>query len=50
MGNTILEITTTKPAVIPINLGENHWAAMVVHRNESGNLIVFFNDSLGILD
>ena len=47
LANTLLKITPKKPAVIPINLGENHWASMVVHRNEDDNLVVFFNDSLG---
>ncbi len=44
----LTEITKDKPAVIPINLGEKHWAAMSLHKDDKGNLVVFFNDPQGI--
>ena len=43
----LTEITKDKPAVIPVNLGENHWAAMSLHKDDKGDLVVFFNDPQG---
>jgi len=47
IGANLAEITKDKPAVIPINLGEKHWAAMSLHKDDKGDLVVFFNDPQG---
>ena len=45
--NAILEAEHGKPALIPVNLNNSHWVALALRRNYNGDLIVFFNDSLG---
>jgi hypothetical protein len=47
IGANLAEITKDKPAVIPVNLGEKHWAAMSLHKDDKGDLVVFFNDPQG---
>ncbi len=43
----ILEAQSGKPALIPVNLGNNHWTALAIRKITDGKLIVFYNDSFG---
>lgn len=43
----IAEIQAGRPALIPVNLGNNHWTALALRMNAAGEIIVFYNDSLG---
>jgi len=36
-----------KPALIPVNLNNNHWTAIAIRIKESGDIVVFYNDSFG---
>lgn len=41
------EARTGKPALIPVNLNDNHWTAIAIRRKASGDIVVFYNDSFG---
>ena len=41
------EARTGKPALIPINLNNNHWTALAIRTKASGDIVVFYNDSFG---
>ena len=41
------EARAGKPALIPINLNNNHWTALAIRTKESGDIVVFYNDSFG---
>ena len=43
----LLEAQTGKPALIPVNLNNNHWTGIAIRRKLDGNIIVFYNDSFG---
>jgi hypothetical protein len=45
--NAVVEAGKGKPVLIPVNLNNSHWVALAIRKNNDGNLIVFFNDSLG---
>jgi hypothetical protein len=45
--HSINEAKLGKPALIPVNLNNNHWVALIIRADEAGNLKVLFNDSLG---
>jgi hypothetical protein len=36
-----------KPALIPVNLSNNHWTAIAIRAKASGDIVVFYNDSFG---
>jgi hypothetical protein len=40
-------LRTGKPAVMPVHLHGNHWAAAVIKRKANGNIQVIYNDSTG---
>ena len=35
------------PALIPINLNNNHWTALAIRTKVNGDIVVFYNDSFG---
>jgi len=35
------------PALIPINLNNNHWTALAIRTKTNGDIVVFYNDSFG---
>ena len=41
------EARAGKPALIPINLNNNHWTALAIRTKASGDIVVFYNDSFG---
>lgn len=41
------EALAGRPALIPVNLGNNHWTALAIRRRPDGTLVVFYNDSFG---
>ncbi|WPY01836.1 Autotransporter beta-domain protein (plasmid) [Candidatus Trichorickettsia mobilis] len=41
------EARAGKPALIPVNLNDNHWTAIAIRTKESGDIVVFYNDSFG---
>lgn len=43
----LLEAQAGKPALIPVNLSNNHWTGIAIRRKLDGNIIVFYNDSFG---
>lgn len=45
--HSINEAKLGKPALIPVNLNNNHWVALIIRVDEAGKLKVLFNDSLG---
>ena len=43
----LIEARTGKPALIPVNLNNNHWTAIAIRTKASGDIVVFYNDSFG---
>ena len=43
----LLEAQAGKPALIPVNLNNNHWTGIAIRTKADGNIIVFYNDSFG---
>jgi hypothetical protein len=43
----LLEAQAGKPALIPVNLNNNHWTGIAIRAKANGNIIVFYNDSFG---
>ena len=43
----LLEAQAGKPALIPVNLNNNHWTGIAIRMKLDGNIIVFYNDSFG---
>jgi Autotransporter beta-domain len=43
----LLEAQAGKPALIPVNLNNNHWTGIAIRAKADGNIIVFYNDSFG---
>jgi len=43
----LLEAQAGKPALIPVNLSNNHWTGIAIRRKLDGNIILFYNDSFG---
>jgi hypothetical protein len=43
----LLEAQAGKPALIPVNLNNNHWTGIAIRTKLDGNIIVFYNDSFG---
>ncbi|MEM0143417.1 MAG: autotransporter domain-containing protein [Candidatus Parvarchaeum sp.] len=43
----LLEAQAGKPALIPVNLNNNHWTGIAIRTKVDGNIIVFYNDSFG---
>ena len=43
----LLEAQAGKPALIPVNLSNNHWTGIAIRMKADGNIIVFYNDSFG---
>jgi len=43
----LLEAQAGKPALIPVNLSNNHWTGIAIRTKLDGNIIVFYNDSFG---
>jgi len=43
----IIEARANKPTLIPVSLNNNHWTALAIHTKTNGDIVVFFNDSLG---
>jgi len=43
----IFEARSGKPALIPVNLNNNHWTALAIRAKTDGDIIVFYNDSFG---
>jgi hypothetical protein len=43
----LLEAQAGKPALIPVNLNNNHWTGIAIRMKADGNIIVFYNDSFG---
>jgi hypothetical protein len=41
------EARAGKPALIPVNLNNNHWTALAIRTKASGDIVVFYNDSFG---
>jgi hypothetical protein len=41
------EARAGKPALIPINLNNNHWTALAIRTKANGDIVVFYNDSFG---
>ena len=44
---SINEAKQGRPALIPVNLNNNHWVALIIRADREGNLKILFNDSLG---
>lgn len=45
--SSIAESRLHGSALIPINFGNNHWAALAIKANNDGSIKVIYNDSLG---
>ena len=43
----INEARAGKPALIPVNLNNNHWTGLAIRTKASGDIVVFYNDSFG---
>ncbi len=43
----LAEAQSGKPALIPVNLNNNHWTGIAIRTKADGNIIVFYNDSFG---
>jgi len=43
----LLEAQAGRPALIPVNLNNNHWTGIAIRAKANGNIIVFYNDSFG---
>jgi hypothetical protein len=43
----LAEVQAGKPALIPVNLNNNHWTGIAIRAKADGNIIVFYNDSFG---
>lgn len=43
----LTEAQAGKPALIPVNLSNNHWTGIAIRAKADGNIIVFYNDSFG---
>jgi Autotransporter beta-domain len=43
----LIEAQAGKPALIPVNLNNNHWTGIAIRAKADGNIIVFYNDSFG---
>ena len=43
----LAEVQAGKPALIPVNLSNNHWTGIAIRMKADGNIIVFYNDSFG---
>ena len=43
----LLEAQAGRPALIPVNLNNNHWTGIAIRAKADGNIIVFYNDSFG---
>jgi hypothetical protein len=43
----LAEVQAGKPALIPVNLSNNHWTGIAIRIKADGNIIVFYNDSFG---
>jgi len=43
----LAEVQAGKPALIPVNLSNNHWTGIAIRMKVDGNIIVFYNDSFG---
>ena len=43
----LIEARTGKPALIPVNLNNNHWTALAIRAKSTGDIVVFYNDSFG---
>lgn len=43
----VTEAQAGKPALIPVNLNNNHWMGIAIRTKADGNIIVFYNDSFG---
>ena len=41
------EARAGKPALIPVNLNNNHWTAIAIRTKVNGDVVVFYNDSFG---
>ena len=41
------EAMAGKPALIPVNLNDNHWTALAIRTKNNGDIVVFYNDSFG---
>ena len=41
------EARAGKPALIPVNLNDNHWTGIAIRIKASGDIVVFYNDSFG---
>ena len=41
------EARAGKPALIPVNLNNNHWTAIDIRTKVNGDVVVFYNDSFG---
>lgn len=43
----IAQAQSGMPALVPVNLGGNHWSALAIRKKTDGRLIVFYNDPFG---
>ena len=43
----LIEARAGKPALIPVNLNNNHWTAIAIRTKASGDIVIFYNDSFG---
>jgi len=43
----LLEAQAGRPALVPVNLNNNHWTGIAIRMKADGNIIVFYNDSFG---
>ena len=43
----LTEAQAGKPALIPVNLNNNHWTGIAIRMKADGSIIVFYNDSFG---
>jgi hypothetical protein len=43
----LLAAQAGRPALIPVNLNNNHWTGIAIRAKANGNIIVFYNDSFG---
>jgi len=41
------EARAGRPALIPVNLNNNHWTALAIRAKGNGDIVVFYNDSFG---
>ena len=47
VGAALGEARAGKPALIPVNLNNNHWTAIAIRAKAGGDIMVFYNDSFG---